>query len=161
MDKETCNHCGRGSSVIVNKLTSIKDELVFIRKLLEKKPRKRSNVFILQLGPVGIGSGRHCNLSMLRRPKVMLIFVTFKLFLANSSHVYNDDGPSSILPDQVDDVSCKTLPSEVVDSTVDSEDRAPDGRIIDVLAQIHGEDDVEEFGDAAQNGYETANKEVV
>ncbi|KAJ8532940.1 hypothetical protein K7X08_015829 [Anisodus acutangulus] len=98
--------------------------------------------------------------------------------LTDPPHVHNDDGPSSSLPDQVDDVSCKTLPSsplpvqvddvscnslpgEVVDSAVDSEDRSPDGRIIDVLAQIHGEDDIEKFGDTAQNGYETANEEVV
>ncbi|KAJ8573869.1 hypothetical protein K7X08_010380 [Anisodus acutangulus] len=44
---------------------------------------------------------------------------------------------------------------------IDSEDRSPDGRIIDVLAQIHDEDDIEEFRDDAQNAYETANEEVV
>ncbi|KAJ8574031.1 hypothetical protein K7X08_010542 [Anisodus acutangulus] len=64
-------------------------------------------------------------------------------------------------PDQVDDASCKTFSGEVVDSAVDSEDRSPDERITDVLSHIHGEDDIEEFGDAAQNGYETANEEVV
>ncbi|KAJ8550936.1 hypothetical protein K7X08_000306 [Anisodus acutangulus] len=62
---------------------------------------------------------------------------------------------------KVDDASCKTLSGEVADSTVDSEDRSPDGRIIDVLAQQHDEDAIKEFGDAAKNGYETANEEVV
>ncbi|KAJ8570903.1 hypothetical protein K7X08_037875 [Anisodus acutangulus] len=50
---------------------------------------------------------------------------------------------------------------EVVDYAVASEDRSPNGKITDVLAQIIGEDDIEEFGDASQNGYETANEEVV
>ncbi|KAJ8559322.1 hypothetical protein K7X08_003380 [Anisodus acutangulus] len=98
--------------------------------------------------------------------------------LIDLAHVHNDDGPSSPLSDQVEDASCKTLPSsplpiqvddfscktlrgEVDDSAVDSEDRSPDERITDVLAQIHGKDDIEEFGDAAQNDYETANEEVV
>ncbi|KAJ8540097.1 hypothetical protein K7X08_026486 [Anisodus acutangulus] len=40
--KETCGHCGCGPSVISNLLTSIKDELVDIRKSLETKPRRRS-----------------------------------------------------------------------------------------------------------------------
>ncbi|KAJ8532091.1 hypothetical protein K7X08_012014 [Anisodus acutangulus] len=74
----------------------------------------------------------------------------------------------------VDDASCKTLPwtdhvhvpnsdfaGEVIDSAIGSEDRSPNGKIIDVLAQINGEDDIEEFEYAAQNGYETANEEVV
>ncbi|KAJ8552758.1 hypothetical protein K7X08_020151 [Anisodus acutangulus] len=78
-----------------------------------------------------------------------------------TDHVHNDNSPSSHLPDQVDDASCNTHSGEVGDSAVDSEDRSPDRRITDVLAQIHGEDDIEEFGDATQNGYETANEEVV
>ncbi|KAJ8533850.1 hypothetical protein K7X08_007174 [Anisodus acutangulus] len=80
------------------------------------------------------------------------------------AHVHNDNGPSSPLPDQVDNASCKTLSltdpapngdvvGVVVDSVVAIEYRSPDGRIIDVLAHINGEDDIEEFGDAAQNGY--------
>ncbi|KAJ8555558.1 hypothetical protein K7X08_013054 [Anisodus acutangulus] len=99
------------------------------------------------------------------------------LSLTDDSHVHNDDDPSSPLPNQVEDASCKTLSSsllsvqvddarfktlfgEVVDSAVDSEDRSHDERITDVLVQIHDEDEIEEFGDAAQNGYETANEEV-
>ncbi|KAJ8542763.1 hypothetical protein K7X08_005286 [Anisodus acutangulus] len=91
--------------------------------------------------------------------------------LSHPGHVEDaHDGPSSHLSDQVANSSCKTLsltdhthtlPGEVVDSVVDSEDRSPDERITDVLPQIHGEDDIEEFGDAAQNGYETSNEEVV
>ncbi|KAJ8539208.1 hypothetical protein K7X08_013460 [Anisodus acutangulus] len=100
------------------------------------------------------------------------------LSLTDPAHVHNDDGPSNALPDQVNDVSCKTLPSshlhvqvddascktlsgDVVDSVVDSEDRSPDGRISDVLAKIHVDYDIEEFGDTAQNGYEIVNEEVV
>ncbi|KAJ8528553.1 hypothetical protein K7X08_022245 [Anisodus acutangulus] len=78
-----------------------------------------------------------------------------------TDHVHSDDGPSSPLPDQVDDASCKTFLGEVTDSTVASEDRSPNGGITNVLAQIRGEDDIEEFGDAAQNGYDTANEEVI
>ncbi|KAJ8547736.1 hypothetical protein K7X08_011322 [Anisodus acutangulus] len=83
------------------------------------------------------------------------------LHLTDLAHVHNDDDPSSSLHVQADDASCKTLLGEVVDSVVDCDDRSPDGRITDVLAQIHSEDDIKEFGDAAQNGYETANEEVV
>ncbi|KAJ8543211.1 hypothetical protein K7X08_005734 [Anisodus acutangulus] len=99
------------------------------------------------------------------------------LLLTDPAHVHNDDSPSSPLLDQVDDASfmtlpssplhvqvddasCKTLPGEVDDSVVDSEDRSPDRRITDVLAHIYGEDDIEEFGDATQNDYETTNEEV-
>ncbi|KAJ8531291.1 hypothetical protein K7X08_026725 [Anisodus acutangulus] len=217
MAKEKCSYCGRGPSVIADRLISIENELVSIHKLLEKNQECVLNVFLLQLGPTGRGSGRHCNLTMLRRPKVISIAMTFKLVnrnlcgllsisvlftfvnfdlvnaldgsplshpdhvddgpssllpdqvddascktlhLIDPTHVYNDDGSSNPLPDQVDDASCKTLPGEVADSVIDSEDRSPDERITDVLAKIHDEDDIEEFGDAAQNGYETANEVV-
>ncbi|KAJ8567370.1 hypothetical protein K7X08_019578 [Anisodus acutangulus] len=164
--KETCDHCDRGLSVIANRLTSIENELVVIRKLLETNREGVLNVFLLQLGPVGRGSRRHYNSPMLRRPKVVSTFVTFNhldhvddahdglfsplhdevadvncktLSLTDPAHVHNDDGPSSPLPEQVedasfntlpssplhvqvDDASSKTLPGEVADSAVDSED---------------------------------------
>ncbi|KAJ8547611.1 hypothetical protein K7X08_011197 [Anisodus acutangulus] len=203
----------------------------------DEVPDLNINFLKREIGPVERGFGRHCNLPMLRRPKVMSTSVTFKLVSRNcycllsiyvlftyvnfepmnvldcsplshpdhvddahcgpSSplpdevvdvscntlpfidyvHVHNDDDPSSPLPDQVEDASCNTLPSsplpvqvddarckilsgKVADSVVDSKDRSPDERIIDVLAQIHGEDAIEEFGDAAQNGYETGNEKV-
>ncbi|KAJ8541802.1 hypothetical protein K7X08_002618 [Anisodus acutangulus] len=141
MSKDMCNHCGRGQSVIVNTLTSIENELVSIGKLLEKKPKKGVlNVFLLQLGPVGRRSERHCNLPMLSKPKVMSTSVTFKLVSRNLYGVlsisvlftsvnfdpvnaldgsplshpdYVDDahdGLSSPFPDQVDDAKCKILP---------------------------------------------------
>ncbi|KAJ8562971.1 hypothetical protein K7X08_031423 [Anisodus acutangulus] len=178
MNKETCNHYGRRPRVIANRLTSIEDELVFLRKLLEKKPRRRSK----------------CVSSLVRssrkRIQKALQFVNTKKTKVNAldgsplshpAYVHNDDGPSSPLvddsscktlplidlvhvhdddddyssplPDQVDNASCKTLPGEVADSTIDSDDRSPDERITDVLAQIHGNDDIEKFRDAAKNGY--------
>ncbi|KAJ8532922.1 hypothetical protein K7X08_015811 [Anisodus acutangulus] len=132
-DKEKCGHCGRGPSIIANRLTSIEDELVAIRKLLETKPRRRSK-FLLRLVNALDGSP-----------------------LSHPDHVDDaHDVPSSPLSDQLQD-----LLGEVDDSAIDSEDRSPNGRITDVLAQIHGEDGIGEFGDATQNGYETANEEVI
>ncbi|KAJ8528962.1 hypothetical protein K7X08_035797 [Anisodus acutangulus] len=94
--------------------------------------------------------------------------------LSDPSHVTNVDGSFSRFPDQIDDPSCMTLPlndpahvlignvvGEEVDSVMANEDQSPDGRIIDVLAQLNGKDDIEEIRDVAQNENETANEEVV
>ncbi|KAJ8534556.1 hypothetical protein K7X08_016284 [Anisodus acutangulus] len=101
------------------------------------------------------------------------------------------DGPSSTLPDQVADTSARLflrliLPMSTMMMAllvlcmikmmmliarlflmrlltlllIVKIDR-PNGRITDVLTYIHGEDDIEEFVDAAQNGYEIVNEEVV
>ncbi|KAJ8538257.1 hypothetical protein K7X08_014797 [Anisodus acutangulus] len=177
--KEMCDHCGRGSSVIANKLTSIEDQLAAIRKLLETKSRRRSKCVSSSVRSSRKRIRKALQFAHATKTKLLCADASCKtLSLTDLVHVHNDDNPSSPLPDQVEDASFKTLPSspfpvqvdyasfktlpsEVVDSTVDSEDRSPDGRIIDVLAQIHSEDDIEEFGDAAQNGYEAANEEVV
>ncbi|KAJ8529256.1 hypothetical protein K7X08_036091 [Anisodus acutangulus] len=191
--KETCDHCGRGPSVIANRLTSTEDELAAFRKLLKTKPRRRSkcvsfsvrsskkriqkafDVFPLSHS-VHVDDVHDGSSSPLPDQVADASYKTISL--TDHAHVHNDDGPSSHLPDQVEDASyktlpssplhvqvnnasCKTLPDEVTDSAVDNEDRSPDGRIIDVLAHIHGEYDIEVFGDAAQNDYETANEEVV
>ncbi|KAJ8532118.1 hypothetical protein K7X08_012041 [Anisodus acutangulus] len=214
--KETCGHCGRGPSVIANRLTSIEDELVVICKLLETKPRRRSKCVSSLIRSSVKRIRKTFQFANAKKTKVNVNFCDIQvmnaldgsplshhnhvddahngppsplldqvvdasckiLSLTDPTHVHNDDDPSSHLPDQVDDASCKTLPSsslpvqvndasckilpgEVVDSAVDSEDRSPDGRITDVLAQIHGEYDIKEFGDVAQNSYETANEKVV
>ncbi|KAJ8539620.1 hypothetical protein K7X08_013872 [Anisodus acutangulus] len=213
MAKENCNHCDRGPSVIANRLTSIKDTLVFIRKLMEKKSRRSSKCVsssvrsnrkrirkVLQFVNAKKIKGKLVSRKLYDILSIYVLFTSVNFDPMNAldgsplshpdhvddvhdgpshdqvddascktlplpdpahdgpsnpltDHVHNDDGPSSPLPDQVDDVSCKTLPGEVVDSAVDSEDRSPDEIINDVLAQIHGKDDIEEFGDAAQNGY--------
>ncbi|KAJ8570753.1 hypothetical protein K7X08_037725 [Anisodus acutangulus] len=79
----------------------------------------------------------------------------------STNSIEKDKSKSKKFVRKVDDASCNSLPGEVDDSTIDSEDRSLNGRITDVLASIHGEDDIEEFGDAAQNGYATVNEEVV
>ncbi|KAJ8549908.1 hypothetical protein K7X08_033615 [Anisodus acutangulus] len=73
--------------------------------------------------------------------------------LSDSANVLNIDGSSNSLPDHVT--------GEVADFAVASEDRSPDGRINDVLSEITGEVGNEEVRDVGQNGYETANKEVI
>ncbi|KAJ8551058.1 hypothetical protein K7X08_000428 [Anisodus acutangulus] len=201
MAKETCIHCGRRSSVIANRLISIEDELVFIHKLLEKKPirhskcvcslgrsnrkrirkalqftdAKRTKVNALDGSPLNhpdyVDDAYDSSSSILPDQVDDASCKTFPL--TDHVHVHNDDGPFSLLSDQCDDgpssllsdqyddgpysllsdqcddASCKTLPGEVADFVVDSEDRSLDERITDVLAQIHGEDDIKEFGDAA------------
>ncbi|KAJ8531036.1 hypothetical protein K7X08_025767 [Anisodus acutangulus] len=165
-----CGHCGRGPSVIVNRLTSIKDELAAINKLLETKPRRHSKCVSSLVSDFFYGSHLshpdyvddvHDGPSI-SFPDEVVDAVCKTLPLTKSARVHNDDDPSSHFPDQVEDVSCKTLPSshlhvqvddascktlpgEVADSAVDSEDRSSDERITDVLAQIHDGDDIEEF----------------
>ncbi|KAJ8536770.1 hypothetical protein K7X08_035171 [Anisodus acutangulus] len=151
--KETCIHCDLGTSVIANRLTSIEDELVVIHKLLETKSRRRSKCVSSSVSECLDGShlsypnhvdDSHDGTSSSLPDQV--IDASYKtILLTDCVHVQNDNGFSSHFPDQVDDARYQP----------------PYERITDVLAHIHGEDDIEEFGDAAQNGYETTNEEVV
>ncbi|KAJ8570968.1 hypothetical protein K7X08_037940 [Anisodus acutangulus] len=160
------------SSSIRSSRKSIRKALKFVNS---KKTKGNVNFYDIQSHPDHVDDA-HDGPST-RLPDQIADASCKTLPLTDPAHVYNYDGPSSHLLDQVDDTSfktlssshlpiqvdvasCKTLPDEVVDSDVNSEDKSPDGRITDVLAQTHGENDIEEFGDDAQNGYETANKEV-
>ncbi|KAJ8568099.1 hypothetical protein K7X08_020821 [Anisodus acutangulus] len=195
-----------GRVSLQKKLTSIEDELVSIRKLLEKKSRRRSKCVSSSIESSTKRIRKALQFANAKKTKLNALDVSSlshsdhiddahdgpssplhdqladasckTLSFNDHAHVHNDDDPFSHLPNQVDDASCKTLssspllvqvddasyktlPGDVVDSTVDSENRSLDERIADVLAQIHGEDDIEEFGDAAQNVSETSNEEVV
>ncbi|KAJ8547496.1 hypothetical protein K7X08_011082 [Anisodus acutangulus] len=184
--KETCSHCGRDTIIITNRLTLIEDEFVSFSKLLEKKSRRRSKYIFSS-----VRSSRKMIRKALQFPNAKKTKVNTldgyplshpdhiddahdgpssplpnqvddesckTLLLPDpahdvpssplTGHVHNNDGHSSPLPDQVDDASCKTLSGDVADSVVDNDDR-----ITDVLAHIHDKYDIEEFGDAAQNGY--------
>ncbi|KAJ8538314.1 hypothetical protein K7X08_014854 [Anisodus acutangulus] len=127
--KETYGHCGHGPSVIANRLTSIDDELVVIRKLQETKLRMGSNNV-----SSSVRSSRKRILKALRFAKAKKI------------------------KDNVNfcDIQVRLLILLLI-VKIDHLMK----KITDVLAQIYGEDDIEEFGDAAQNGYETANEKVV
>ncbi|KAJ8537255.1 hypothetical protein K7X08_035656 [Anisodus acutangulus] len=158
--KETYDYYGRGPSVIADRLTSIEDELVSIRKLLEKKPRRHSKCISFSVRSsrkrirktLKFANGKKTKVnaldgSLLSHPDHVddAHNVSFSPFtdqvddgscktlpLTDPAHAHNDDDPSSPLPDKVDDASCKTLPGEVVNSAVYSEHRSPDGRITDV-----------------------------
>ncbi|KAJ8535627.1 hypothetical protein K7X08_023347 [Anisodus acutangulus] len=157
-DKESCGHCGGGPSVISIRLTSIEDELVIIHKLPETKSRRRSKCVSSSIRSSRKRLRKALQFSNSKKTKVnafdgpynllldQVVDASYKtISLTDPTHVHNDDGPSSPLLDQVDDASFKPLHGEVVDSGVDSEDRSPNGRITDVLAHIHGEDDIEKF----------------